>query len=147
MLDCTHLPFTALRQTAKKLTAPLLDAYSAIININTLVKITSPSHEVEALPLYDHHPQGTHTALPITDSAHPEYSDVLAERIQELELTFVQDENDTCHLGPSLHQACTTIRQNAFHISDAAALIVIQTSVESDTASTVVDAYGHVVLA
>ncbi len=48
--------------TAKKLTAPLLDAYSAMIKINTRVKTTFPSHEVEALPLYDHHPQDTHTA-------------------------------------------------------------------------------------
>jgi hypothetical protein len=79
--------------TAKKLTALLLDAYSAMININTRVKITSLSHEVEELPLYDHHLQDIHTALPITDSAHPEYSGDMAERIQELEWTFMQEKS------------------------------------------------------
>ena len=111
-------------------------------NINSRVKTISLSHVVEALPLYDHHLQDTHTALPITDPSHSEYSNALAERIQELDLTFVQDENDTCHPGPSLYQAGTTIRHNGFQLSDAAALIVIQTSVESDTASTVMDADG-----
>ena len=54
----------------KKLTAPLLDAYSAMININTRGR-TSPSlPEAEALPLFDHHPQDTHTELSIADPKH-----------------------------------------------------------------------------
>jgi hypothetical protein len=124
---------------AKKLTAPLLVAYSAMININTRVKTKPSPHGVEALPLYDHHPQDTHTELHITDPKHPEYSDDLAEQIRELELTFVQDDIGSCHPGPSLYQASMTIRQNDFDICDAAALV--EESVSSDTASTV-DADG-----
>ena len=126
---------------AKKLTAPLIDAYSAMININTRTPKHPPPHEVEALPLYDHHPQDTHTELHITDPEHPEYSEALADRIRELELTFVQDDTSTCYPGPSLHQASMTIRQNTYDICDAAALLVPETSVATP-APTVVGADG-----
>ena len=52
---------------AKQLTAPLIDAYSAMMHINTRTPKHPPPQEVEALPLYDHHPQDTHTEPHITD--------------------------------------------------------------------------------
>jgi hypothetical protein len=116
---------------AKKLTAPLLVAYSAVININTRLKTNNTSHEEEALPLYDHLSSDTHTDLPITDTFHSEYSeDLAAELIQEIELSFEQD-NGISDSGPSLQRA-HTLRQNEYDISDAAALIM---STDSDTAS------------
>jgi hypothetical protein len=120
---------------AKKLTAPLLVAYSAMININTRLKTNNTSHEEEALPLYDHLPSDTHTDLPITDPFRPEYSEDLAERIHEIELSFEQD-NGSSDPGLSLQRA-HALRQNEYDISDAAALIV---STDSDTASNQGDA-------
>ena len=79
----------------------------------------------------------THTDLPITDPSHPEYSEDLAERIQEIELTFEQDTNRSSDPGPNLQRA-QALRQNEYDICDAAALIV---STDSETASTV-DADG-----
>jgi hypothetical protein len=70
--------------TTMELTAPLLVAYSAMININTRLKTNNTSHEEEALPRYDHLISDTLTDLPITDSIHPEYSEDLAERIHEI---------------------------------------------------------------
>jgi hypothetical protein len=114
----------------KKLTAPLLVAYSAMININTRLKTNNTSHEEDALPLYDHLLSDTHTDLPITDPFHFEYSEDLAERIHEIELSFEQD-NGSSDPRPSLQRA-HTLRQNKYDISDPAALIV---STDSDTAS------------
>jgi hypothetical protein len=119
---------------AKKITAPLLVAYSAMININTRLKTNNSSHEEKELPLYDHLPSDTHKDLPITDLFHPKYSEDLAERIQEIELFFVQN-NGSSNTGPSLQRA-HALRQNKYDISDAAALIV---STDSDTASNQVD--------
>jgi hypothetical protein len=121
---------------AKALTAPLLDAYGEMININTRHRPTHLLNADQPLPLYDHLPQDTHTELPLTDPDHPEHSAALAERIQELELTFEQvDTDDKSMPGLSLHRARATIRQNAYDISDAATLIV--NVVDSDPSSTV----------
>jgi hypothetical protein len=106
----------------KKMTKPLLIAYQTILNINTRSNTTSSKHQAEDLPLYDHHPTDTHTELPITDPDHPEHSEVLTERIQEIGLLFVQhDEVDRPGItGPNLNLASKTIRLNPFDVCDAA---------------------------
>jgi hypothetical protein len=113
-----------------KLTALLLVAYSAMININTRLKTNNLPYDEEALPLYDHLPLNTHTDLPIAEPSHPEYSEDLAERIQEIELFFDQD-NGSSDPGPSL-QRVHSHRHNEYDINDSAALIV---SADSDAAS------------
>jgi hypothetical protein len=104
---------------AKPLTAPLLNAYSEMIDINIRSHPTNPTQEVDQLP---HLPLDTHTEVDITNPSHPEYSLELTSRIQELENTFVQ--NDTlCNPGPNLYEARAHIRDNPsniFTISDAA---------------------------
>jgi len=106
----------------KKMTKPLLIAYQTILNINTRSNTTSPKHQAEDLPLYDHHPTDTHTELPITDPDHPEHSEVLIERIQEIGLLFVQNDEvaSSAITGPNLNLASTTIRLNPFDVCDAA---------------------------
>ena len=104
----THDHETMQRYIHILISQPLLSmptTYSAMMNINTRIpKHPSTAAWSEALPLYDHHhPQDTHTELPITEPKHPEYSDAiacLADWIQELELTFVQDDTSTCMLPP-----------------------------------------------
>jgi hypothetical protein len=85
----------------KKLTAPLHVAYSAMINIKTRLKTNNSPNEEEELSLYDYLPSNTHTDLPITDPFHPEYSEDLAERIHNIELSFEQD-NGSSNQGTSL---------------------------------------------
>jgi hypothetical protein len=89
---------------AKKLTAPLLVAHSAMININTRLKTNNSPDEEEALPLYDHRPSDTHMDLSITDPFYPEYSEDLAKRIQEIEFSF---EQDNCSSDPARTQPST----------------------------------------
>jgi hypothetical protein len=119
---------------SKKLTMPLLVAYSAMININTCLKTHNTSHEEKASPLYDHLSSNTHTDLLIMNPFYPECSEDLAERIQEIELSFKQDYGSR-NLGPSLQWALL-LRQNRYNISGATALVV---STDSDSASNQVD--------
>jgi hypothetical protein len=108
--------------------APLLVAYSAMININNRLKTNNSSHEEEALPLYDHLPSDTHTDFFMTDPFHPEYFKDLAERIQGIlnKIMAVATQEP----GTSLLQA-HALTKNEYDISDAALIVII----DSDTAS------------
>jgi hypothetical protein len=109
----------------RKLTKPLITAYHAIIQINTRSRpLTLLYQSPEALPLYDHLPADTHTVLPVTDPAHPEFSEELAERIAIIEVTIPQDlVPPTLTHGPQLTSAALTLHQSDFHISDAAQVL------------------------
>jgi hypothetical protein len=89
---------------AKKLMASLFVVYSAMINNNPYLKINNSPHEEEVLRLYDHLPSNTHTDLNIMDPSHPEYSEDLTERIQNIELSFEQD-NGRNDPGSSLQRS------------------------------------------
>jgi hypothetical protein len=119
---------------ARKMTKPLLQAYQTMLNTNTRTRTVKRAHPVEDLPLYDHLPADTHTELPITDPDHPEYTEELSERIEELGLLFVQETvGSYVQQGPSLRLADSTICLNEFDICDAANCIM--PNYDSDTTS------------